>query len=465
MASTSKRLISILLALTLVLGLAACTQATTQAPTTAAATPVATAVDKFAPEKGAVVRVASWDSDPKFFDMVIKEFNKKYPGITVSVELNTDYGKLLTQAASGTAADAWIASEDARMYAKEGLFQPLDAYIEASTEITKDMYIPDIFNNCIVDGKVMYIPKDYGIQGIYINKKLFAADNVAIPSADWTMDDFKKVATQLTKTGADGKQTQWGVYLNGTWDIPLDAICEQFGGNLLSPDGQTFDGYLNGPKTMEGLKWYFDMFTKEKITPNSEQQSAFTGIDAFEAGKCAMAWQGSWKYDAYKANPNIELAALPIPKNAATGSRANHITWAAYGMYSKTKVPNATWKFLEFQCGQPGQAILAAYAFPAIKSVAETVDIGGGPIATNPVLSVFYNAALKDATPYPSFKNPWWYSIYSQVGPAFDKLVDPKNADIDMKTVLDEATTNVTKEWANKKTDLESKGIKFTQTK
>lgn len=463
MVSTSKRLISILLVLILVMGLAACTQATTQTPTTAAATPVATVADKFAPEKGANVRVATWDGDPKFFDMVIAEFNKKYPDIKITVELNTDYGKLLTQAASGSAPDLWQCSEDARMYAKEGLFQPLDAYIAASSEVRADMYINDIFNNAVVDGKVMYLPKDYGVQGIFINKKVFAADNVPIPSPDWTMSEFKKVAAQLTKNDANGKPTQWGVYLNGTWEIPLDAICEQFGGNFLSADGQTFDGYMNSPKTIEGLKWYFDMYTKEKITPNSEQQSAFAGIDAFEAGKCAMAWQGSWKYDAYKSNPNIDLAALPLPKNDATGSRANHITWAAYGMYAKAQFPNAAWKYLEFQCGVPGQSIVAAYAFPAIKSVAETVDIGGGTIAKNPVLSVFYNAALNDATPYPSFKNPWWYAFWGQLGTELNNFADPKNADIDMKAALDNAASTVAKEWANKKKDLESKGITVTQ--
>ena len=94
MASTSKRLISILLVLILVMGLAACTQATTQTPTTAA-TPVPTAVDKFAPEKGAVVRVASWDSDPKFFDMVIKEFNKRFPKIKVAM-VRAPGGQLIT---------------------------------------------------------------------------------------------------------------------------------------------------------------------------------------------------------------------------------------------------------------------------------------------------------------------------------------------------------------------------------
>jgi len=457
--STIKRLMILVLALVM-LSLAACSPAATTASTTAATT---TAAEKFAPEKNAEVRVASWDSDPKFFDMVIAEFNKIYPDIKVTVELNTDYAKLLTQAASGTAADTWIASEDARMYAKEGLFLPLDDFIAASSTINPDIYIEDIFKNATVDGKVMYLPKDYGIQGIYINKKLFEADNIPIPSADWTMDDFKEIATKLTKYDASGKPTQWGVHLNGTWDIPLDAICEQFGGNLISPDGQTFDGYLNSEKTIEGMKWYFDMYTKEKITPNSEQQSAFAGIDPFEAGKCAMAWQGSWKYDAYKSNPNIDLAALPVPKHPETGSRANHITWAAYGIYSKTKVPNATWKFLEFQCGVPGQTILAAYAFPAIKSVAEQADIGGGTIVANPVLSVFYKSALEDATPYPSYKNPWWYAIYSQLGPVFDKFIDPGNADIDMKAELDKAVTNLTKEWANKKTDLESKGITINQ--
>jgi multiple sugar transport system substrate-binding protein len=473
-----KRKTAIILALSMVLLtlLSACTSpAVSTAPSTSAAANTATAaapsdqasqsaqataaVDKFPVEKGAEVHIATWDSDSKYWDLITAGFNKVYPDIKVVIEINSDFSKILTQVASKVGPDIWQVSESGRAYAKEGLFNALDDYIASSTQINAEMYINDIYKNSIVDGKVMYLPKDYGIQGIFINKKLFDAAGIAIPTEDWTLDQFKELAKKLTKVDASGKPTQWGALLNGNWDIPLDAICEQFGGNLISPDGQTFDGYVNGPKTIEALKWYFSMYSVDKCTPSNEEMNSFTGTDAFAAGKCAMAWQGSWQASTYKESPNVELLALPVPKSA-TGSRANHITWSALAMYKCTKVPNASWKVLEFFAGEEGSMIDAAYAFPVVKSVAEKAGI-----AADPVLGVFYKSALNDATPYMQFKNPWWtesgtISQYSYA--AFDKLMSDPNADY--KVILDDAAQKMTKDWENKKKDLAEQGISLNTT-
>jgi multiple sugar transport system substrate-binding protein len=455
----------LILGLALVTLLAACSTtasppaANTQPTSGTAASDPPAGSEKFPPEQGAEVHIATWDSDSKYWDMMAEGFNKVYPGIKVVIEINSDYNKILTQVASKVGPDIWTVSESGRSYAKEGILLPLDDYIAASAKIKSDMFIPDIYNNCIVDGKVMYLPKDYGIQGIFINKKLFAADGVALPTEDWTLDEFRDLAKKLTKTDASGRPTQWGVLLNGGWDIPLDAICEQFGGNLISPDGQTFDGYVNGPKTIEALKWYFTMYTADKCTPSNEEMNSFTGTDAFAAGKCAMAWQGSWQASMYKSNPDIDLMALPVPKSA-TGSRANHITWAAYAIYKYAKAPNAAWKVIEYFGGVEGSTINAPYAFPCVKSVAENTGI-----AADPILGVFYKSALNDATPYMQYKNPWWIeggTIQQYAGAAIDKLQNDANADY--QAILDEAAQKMTKDWENKKKDLIDQGISLTST-
>ncbi|MFD0715765.1 extracellular solute-binding protein [Paenibacillus sp. GCM10027626] len=45
-----------------------------------------------------------------------------------------------------------------------------------------------------IDGKVYAVPKNGYIMSVLINKKLFADKNVALPSADWTWDDFYEAA-------------------------------------------------------------------------------------------------------------------------------------------------------------------------------------------------------------------------------------------------------------------------------
>ena len=160
----------------------------------------------------------------------IKDFETANPTIKIQRE-DVDTTKLAAQLATGEAPDIirMTGVNDLPSYVIRGIAMDLTKYIDTSTVIKKDDFVPtvDVYR---FDGKVqgkgpIYgIPKDFSTDfSLWINKKLFAAAGVALPSdtVPMTYSQLFDLAKKLTIKNGD-TVTQYGLAGGkGEADLPF----------------------------------------------------------------------------------------------------------------------------------------------------------------------------------------------------------------------------------------------------
>ncbi len=129
-------------------------------------------------------------------DEKIKNFTKKYPNITIQ---KNDWQYAPNEI--GIKMAAHQAPSSYSTFATEGKtmvehkwaadLSPFLANYEHAGDFNETLTAPFTF-----DGKLYAIPRDAYIMTVLINKKLFEAKNVPLPTADWTWDDFYSAAKE-----------------------------------------------------------------------------------------------------------------------------------------------------------------------------------------------------------------------------------------------------------------------------
>jgi multiple sugar transport system substrate-binding protein len=170
---------------------------------------------------------------------VAQPFMKANPGTTVKftgingTDWNDFFTKILSQIAAGNPPDiVSVATEGVQLFAQKNLAHPLDEYIkqdkDALAPYFKDVH-PSLVEAMMYKGNLYELPTDFNAGNMYFNTKLLQKAAVQMPSSDWTMDDFKSVATSLKKN-AGAIPFDWVVRLWGSWTSFMYAN----GGNLLT---------------------------------------------------------------------------------------------------------------------------------------------------------------------------------------------------------------------------------------
>jgi multiple sugar transport system substrate-binding protein len=406
----------------------------------AAATPQATKEPE--PVAQITIRVGTGDSGEglKPHEEIIAQFEAQNPGIKVQLEpvAGDYYARLLTQAAAGDAPDIIMVGDDAvPEFVGKGVFLPLEDFIKGAYPLDTSIYLPNVLGPGQWEGKQWLLPKDFSPLGVYYNKKLFDQYGVAYPKDGWTWDDLLKTAQELTKdVDGDGKTDVWGIQLTANWTTGFEYYVAAAGGRLISEDGTKFVGFMDSPETISAVQWFADMYNKYKVAPPPADLTGWAGNNPeFENGKAAMRLFGRWPQAGLKTNPNVDLALVGVPAGKV---RANVLFWGGFGIYSKTKNPEAAWRFLRFYAGEPGSQVWKDWALPAVASVAN--ESGA---AKDPIDGVWLNE-LNYLVPRAYVFTPYWGETANPaLGKALETvLIDPA-ADVTtvMQTAAQEAQT------------------------
>jgi multiple sugar transport system substrate-binding protein len=93
----------------------------------------------------------------------------------------------------------WLSQEFIAKYAQLGALLPLNDALKNVSEFKKDDYYPGAYNIGNYKGDTYFLPWIAQPYVIYLNKDMFAKENVALPTDDWTWDQFIDVAKKFTK--------------------------------------------------------------------------------------------------------------------------------------------------------------------------------------------------------------------------------------------------------------------------
>ena len=216
----------------------------------------------------------------------------------------------------------------------------------------------------------------------------------------WTWNDLLENARKLTidKDG-DGQIDQWGFAVNNIVWVWAGFVWGN-GGEILSPDRKQC--LLTDPKTVEALQFYFDMQTKEGVSPppGALPEAAWSG-DWMTTQATAMGLFGPWFRPTLVNNENqFKWDVTYPPKAPGTGERGSVIYTDQWGIYADTKVADATWEFMKFLTSKDGQKmwtdLIGARSISPVQEVAESEDwitYGGSSRPDHPGFAVVFAGA------------------------------------------------------------------------
>jgi multiple sugar transport system substrate-binding protein len=257
---------------------------------------------------------------------------------------NNDYGlqKLLTALAAGKAPDMMYQyGSSLANLSRSPKIVTIGDLIAQSPDFNWDDFYEAERLACTVDGKVKALPALVDNLALVYNKALFDKAGVAYPTADWTWDDFRGAAKQLTDPAT--KQYGWAYVADGSEDTVWRYLATlwQAGGDLLNADNT--QAAFNSPAGVASMSLLQGMAVDDKSVYLDNGNGNY--LNLFNAGKIAMLWTGPW--DISSINKGVEYGVEIL----AAGS-AGHATIAGPDDYvmidNGADQVQGSWAFLQW---------------------------------------------------------------------------------------------------------------------
>lgn len=286
-------------------------------------------------------------------------FNEQYAdkGIRVEYErfVNDDTGnlKLETNLLSGDGVDLYMTyTTDILAKRAEG-----NMALDLSELIERDgfdltQYGGSLMESYYINGKPYCVPTKLDQYGIVLNKDMFDAAGIPIPT-EWTFDEFREVAKKLTH--GEGQDKVYGMFWNSQQDLTyiLSYLVAQTNGGDPMYLSETESAFTD-PVVLAAVELIYKMMNVDGSSPTHAdsvtQKLSQEGV--FLAGKSAMTI-GPWMVRSIKDLDNYPhdfvTAFAPYPVYAE-GQR--NFTQGGYGdmlcINPKSEHIEEAWEFIKW---------------------------------------------------------------------------------------------------------------------
>lgn len=316
-------------------------------------------------------------------------------------------------------------------YASNGIIQPL---AELSDD-EKSIYLDSIIEQGTYNGELYALGAMESSVGMYYNKQILQEAGIDIPTADnpWTFSEFKEILEKLKPI----MESKNGYPLDMTFPVGEATIYYYApfiwsnGGNLVSDDGLTVDGYFNSQANMDVMNYF-------KSLVDNGYMSSVPIENLFESGRAAFKFDGAWEVNTiYTSYPDIELGVAPyVVSDNWNGERYTPTGSWAFAVSSGTDNIDGATELVKYMSGVESGLDL----YEATKSLPSTYE------AYNKI-SIFsedenYKALYEQLRDYghPRPKTP----AYPQLSTSFQKsLENIALSGSDTKTELDKSTERI----------------------
>lgn len=287
---------------------------------------------------------SSWDvpngESYQVIDQAIQKFEKKYPNVKIEYKsgiMKDDYSSwLANEITKGTTPDLFmVLSSDFNTLSSIRILKDLNRLIKED-QIDTSMF----YQSALLAGNnssQYALPYEINPTIMCINHDLLTKENIEIPSSDWTIDDFYKICTQVTKdTNHDKSIDQYGCY-GFDWKDAIDC----YGLNIFEEDSC----HLDKKEVKEALSY----LTKINELSKGYQISS----EDFDQGKVAFCPLTFAQYRTYQPYPyriskytSFRWSCIPMP-GTKTNTVTTHLDTSLIGMSSQTKHSQMAWEFLK----------------------------------------------------------------------------------------------------------------------
>lgn len=313
--------------------------------------------------------LAGWsssDAENQALQDAVNAFMEANPDVNVEISLSPDYVTTMQTAfASGDYPEVfYIDSSKLPDWADAGVVASAGDNIEDM----EDIY-PSLLEVFTYNDTLYCAPKDFSTMTLQYNTDLFDAAGVEYPTAEWTWDDLRAAAEQLTGTNAEG-QPVLGLVTPPNFERWLPFLY-QAGGTLFDDNGQLT---LDTPEAMEAIDFYVGLVNDGLAGPPSAVDAGWGG-EAFGNGRVAMAMEGNWVIDYLNQQfPDLNWGIASLP--AGTGGQATMAFTVCYGVSSAAEgaEADAAWRLANFLTGREGAAMVAETSFGVMPGRASAAE-------------------------------------------------------------------------------------------
>jgi alpha-1,4-digalacturonate transport system substrate-binding protein len=220
----------------------------------------------------------------------LKEYSHEHPGIDFNVSI-VQYSALTAKINTlVTAGDPPDILEVTTAYIQTYAEQALDLAEYTGGADLLNRYLPSYQAFIRSGNKVIGIPIEATVNGLFYNKELFKEAGVSAPSdADhiWTWREFKDAIGKVMKLPS----CRIGV----AFDCSVQRwsnLLYQANGRWISADGKSI---LPNRDAAKQALTYFRSLVEAKLVPTSSWPGKTDGGPLFETGVTALMWAGNWE--------------------------------------------------------------------------------------------------------------------------------------------------------------------------
>jgi multiple sugar transport system substrate-binding protein len=366
----------------------------------------------------------------------IAQFQEANPNITVeALETPPDFDtQVLVDLTAGTAPDLWNADQSslARLI-ETGHLLDMRQCFEVVPDLTAERFFPSVLGIHEREGGAIYgVPNGFTPMVIYYNPEAFERAGVEPPTSDWTWEEFLDVAQRLT-LDAEGRNAQdpdfdrenvvqYGLRVRQFLFENIPFIWAA-GGDVISPDGTTTDGYLNSPETIRAIEFLRDMVTVHGVAPEPSALDQMTQeggfLPVFLRGDVAMFPRGHWELvglrnqDEYEEG-RLAVVGYPVDQNDVTVLYESGFVINAAVADDPAKL-EAACRFVEEATDADYQIVKNVEAGLELTANQAAAEAALGDTEYPEIESLFLEEAQDGRPPYGAF-----YTFY----PVFEQRVD-----------------------------------------
>jgi multiple sugar transport system substrate-binding protein len=304
-------------------------------------------------EQGPVQLVyQDWRTDwfPPMAHEMLQSFHSTHPDIRVFYVPDPENfsDQMLADFEAGTAADVFQGCcTHFPTWAQKGYTLDLRSLVTADLDQTTiDDWNPAQYHSFFLqDGRQYGLPKYHGALALYYNKDLFDEYGVAYPNANWDHNDYLEAMRGLTHDrDGDGQTDLWGSMLDISWDR-IQIHVNGWGGHLVDPQDPT-RSLMAAPEAMAAMEWLRARMWDDKVMATPLDVENTGTRQAFVNGRVAMVEDGSWALKDILEGVNFRLGVAPFP--AGPARKVTLATTDGFGIYARTRHPEAAWELLKF---------------------------------------------------------------------------------------------------------------------
>ena len=337
----------------------------------------------------------------------------------------------------------------AQQWIRNGVFLDLSTLAADEAFNVDDFWGGALEQFSFADG-LYAIPNTVAPDVVYINQDMFDAAGVPYPTDDWTFEDLRDIARQLT-LDSDGNTpddpnfdptsvVQWG--LNVT---PSNIWARHF---LLPFDADPCvnvdctEVLFDTPEVIEALEWWTALPQEDYSAPYDPYSGNQTGVpgDPFSAGLAAMGYNGFFLVGQLNATDTMryDVVQPPIGPN---GERATVLSTNGWAIPATTgEQADAAWAvireltsdtFLREYWAAPGHAV------PARASSADAILTDAAPENQQAIL-----AALDYATVFRPYTASA-FEVYGRTAELFARMMSGDLSIAEAVQQIDEVANSI----------------------